>query len=462
VSDGRDLVATGPDGAYRIEDAAGRHVFVVLPGDRRAPGGWYRSRQERVDFALAPAPAAPEWRFAHMSDTHIHPGNAERTRRALALAGERGVELAVVSGDLIRDALRVDEATARGLFELYAAETAKASFPVRSAPGNHEIFGIERHLSYVRPDHPAFAKGMYEQTLGPRYSAFNRGGIHFIMLDTVGVDDLWYYGFLDEAQLEWIRRDVARLAPGTTVVTVGHIPLRSGGLSVGGEFAGFFAELLTVKGQSGFRHLVRNAAALDAALKPTRWTLALQGHTHLAERLRTWDGGITRYHTSTAVDRQPEHDRGPRGLFVYRVSGTEVDDGELVPLDDVGLAGRATPAGPRSYGKPLGALEPTPLAALLARPQAGTTVRVEGTIEAVCQRKGCWLELRQGSSRVHVAMAGHAFGVPRDAAGRPVAVEGRVVVQTPPRQEVEHLQGEGAGDAAAAHVSIAATGVEVR
>jgi 3',5'-cyclic AMP phosphodiesterase CpdA len=334
VSDGRALAASGPDGAYRLAVADGRNVFVVLPGERRAADGWFKARAERVDFALAPSTAPDAWRFAHLSDTHVHPGNVERTRRALALAAGRSVELAVVSGDLIKDALRVDEATARGLFELYAAESAKPAFPVRSAPGNHEVFGIERHLSYVRPDHPAFAKGMYEEVLGPRYSAFNRGRIHFLMLDTVGIDDLWYYGFLDEPQLEWIRQEVALLPPGTSVVTVGHIPLRSGGLSMGGDFAGFFGEILEVKGERGYRHLVRNAAALERALRPARWTLALQGHTHLAERLRAWDGAVTRYHTSTAVDRQPEHDRGPRGFFVYRVDGAEVDDGELVTLDE--------------------------------------------------------------------------------------------------------------------------------
>jgi hypothetical protein len=337
VSDGRALVESGPDGAYRIPDATGRHVFVVLPGDRNAIGGWYKPRAGQVDFPLAPVPAPVEWRFAHLSDTHVHPGNVERTRRALALAAERKVELAVVSGDLIKDALRVDESVARPLFELYAAETAKAPFPVRSAPGNHDVFGIERHLSYVRPDHPAFGKGMYEETLGPRFSAFSRGGVHFVMLDTVGIDDLWYYGFLDAEQLDWIRRDVARLAPGSVVVTVGHIPLRSGALSMGGDFAGFFGELISVSGVSGYRHLVRNAAALADALKPVRWTLALQGHTHLAERLRAWDGGITRYHTSTAVDRQPQHDRGPRGLFVYRVRGDEIDDGELLAPDEAGV-----------------------------------------------------------------------------------------------------------------------------
>src|SRR4029453_11282980 len=109
---------------------------------------------------------------------------------------------------LVRDALRVDEATARAYFDLYASETARAPLPVRSVMGNHDVFGIERHLSLVPATNPHFGKAMYEETLGPRYYAFNRGRVHSIVLDTIGVDDLWYYGFLDAPQLAWIAKEL--------------------------------------------------------------------------------------------------------------------------------------------------------------------------------------------------------------------------------------------------------------
>ena len=38
---------------------------------------------------------------------------------------------------------------------------------VWSVPGNHEIFGIERHSSLVSPAHPLYGKAMYRQRLGP-------------------------------------------------------------------------------------------------------------------------------------------------------------------------------------------------------------------------------------------------------------------------------------------------------
>jgi hypothetical protein len=329
VTDGVAIVLSGEGGAYALAAAAeARRVFVVVPGDRRASSPWSQAPAQRLDFALAAAPLGGTWRFAQLSDTHVHAGNLGRMRQAFALAAGRNADFAVVSGDLVRDALRVGEDTAREYYSLFAAEAAKAPLPVLTAVGNHEVFGVERSRSGVAATHPAYGKGMYEQTLAPRYFAFNRGCVHFIVLDTVAVDDETYYGALDEAQLAWIRAELQYVPPGATVVTVGHIPLRTGELSTSFRDG----SLITVGGETSYRHVVRNAAALAPLLQPFRWTLALQGHTHLAERLVMWDAASPRYHTAPAVDRQPW---APwlSGLFVYTVTGDSIDDGELLALD---------------------------------------------------------------------------------------------------------------------------------
>lgn len=129
----------------------------------------------------------------------------------------------------------------------------------------------------------------------------------------------------------------------------------------------------------------------------------------------------------------------------------------ILCLATVGLAGEA-----RLFGKPLRGLPATPLAQILDQPEAGKLIRLEGSIEKVCQNKGCWLALKQGSRSVHVTFAGYAFFVPKDCAGKAVVLEGRVLVQEPQAAEVEHLKAEGAGAAAASRVSIEATGVELR
>jgi hypothetical protein len=128
-------------------------------------------------------------------------------------------------------------------------------------------------------------------------------------------------------------------------------------------------------------------------------------------------------------------------------------------LAAISAAGGA--AGTTTFGKPLRGLPVTPLADVLAKPEAGKAVRLEGTIERVCRNKGCWLELKQGTQSVHVTFEGYSFFVPKDSAGRAVALEGRVVVKEPADGEAAHKKAEGA-ERAAARVSIEATGVEIR
>jgi uncharacterized protein DUF4920 len=119
------------------------------------------------------------------------------------------------------------------------------------------------------------------------------------------------------------------------------------------------------------------------------------------------------------------------------------------------LAGETT-----TFGKPLQGLPAASLKDVLARPEDGRKVRLEGTIERVCRNKGCWLELKQGDASVHVTFEGYSFFVPRDASGRRVALEGKVLVKEPSPDEAGHKKSEGA-QRAGGRVSIEATGVEI-
>ena len=117
---------------------------------------------------------------------------------------------------------------------------------------------------------------------------------------------------------------------------------------------------------------------------------------------------------------------------------------------------------PKTFGKPLQGLKPVTLQDVLAKPEAGKLVRLEGTIDKVCQNKGCWLELKQQAASVHVTFENYGFFVPKDSMGKPAILEGRVVVKQPTPEDIAHLKAEGAGDTVAAKVSIEATGVEIR
>lgn len=113
------------------------------------------------------------------------------------------------------------------------------------------------------------------------------------------------------------------------------------------------------------------------------------------------------------------------------------------------------------------------LDAVLADPAAhdGEPVRIEATIDAVCQSKGCWMTLDgpDGPEEVRVTFTDYAFFVPKDIAGRAVRIDGTFEVREIPADEVKHfLEDEGRHEEAAAVTGprkgyrIVADGVGVR
>jgi hypothetical protein len=91
-----------------------------------------------------------------------------------------------------------------------------------------------------------------------------------------------------------------------------------------------------------------------------------------------------------------------------------------------------TVAGDKKYGKPLTLKKATPIAELLASPQAfkDKTVMLDGEITEVCQKKGCWIKLKDASSdtEVQVKVEDDVIVFPKDGKGKKVRAEGVVSV----------------------------------
>ncbi len=61
-----------------------------------------------------------------------------------------------------------------------------------------------------------------------------------------------------------------------------------------------------------------------------------------------------------------------------------------------------------------------------AEDYADREVLVRAEISDVCQKKGCWMVLREGSTAVRVRFADYGFFVPKDCSGKTAYVQGRV------------------------------------
>jgi hypothetical protein len=341
-----DCAPTDAEGAYEVRVEPGdRLVWVRKPDGFGAPRGISRRVpadpfEWLVNFSLTRVEPVSEFSFLHASDTHLDEESLPRFRRLREIAVETGVDFVIVTGDLIRDALRVPEETARARFELFRKERDDFPVPLWVVPGNHEIFGIERHKSGVSEDHPLYGKAMYERYLGPTYYSFDYGGVHFVGLDTADVSDRWYFGHVDRAQLAWLEKDLSRVPAETPVVTFNHIPLFSALASAWGYYPDEGetpGSVITVDGKPRYRHVVSNFADVLERLKGRNYPLALGGHFHAREEIALGDSRFsTRFHQTAAVVGGTGGDYRMQmisGVTLYRVRNGTIDGGQFLPLD---------------------------------------------------------------------------------------------------------------------------------
>ena len=202
---------TDDGGIYEVAVEPGyRVVYVSQPdGYRAVRAHWRRVPADPfewlVSFPLQKTPSSRTFSFIHASDTHLDEESLPRMRLLRELTEARGVDFIIITSDLVRDALRVPAETALERYELFRKEKDAFPVPVWVVPGNHENFGIERHLSGVSEEHPLYGKAMYRRFLGPNYYSFNYGGVHFVALDTVDIADKWYYAHVDATQMSFFR-----------------------------------------------------------------------------------------------------------------------------------------------------------------------------------------------------------------------------------------------------------------
>lgn len=136
--------------------------------------------------------------------------------------------------------------------------------------------------------------------------------------------------------------------------------------------------------------------------------------------------------------------------------------------DTAGAASTAAPGAAqasfagRSFGEKITAADEVSLADIVADPSkfADKTVRTTGTVRAVCQKAGCWMEIGDDEKRAHIKMAGHAFSVPRASNGHNAIVQGVVKGGEPQNECGTKDACGGTENGAIAKIEIVATGVE--
>jgi hypothetical protein len=318
VSDGLLVVGTDRDGRFEfVTSPRRRFVHLSLPAGYRIPvndagtARLYRpiradgGEEMEVEFPLDPL-RIDDRRHAFILMADPQTLDAEDVER---LHGESVPDIrktvrnlspaplfGVACGDIVYDRLEY--------FPEYERAVHRIGIPCFQVLGNHDVDVASR-----TDEQSALT---FERYFGPTYYSFNRGEIHYVVLD----DIFWfggYIGYLDQMQLDWLRADLSLVERGGTVVVFMHIP----------PFNEYHL-------QQGRREPLRTTAVtnlelLYRLLEPFN-AYIICGHMHESEYLR--DSGAE-IHVCGALSGawwsdSICYDGTPNGYGVYRADGSNL------------------------------------------------------------------------------------------------------------------------------------------
>jgi len=324
VTDGINVTQTGADGRYQLASSTRQpFVYLSVPAGYQLPthdtgtAHFYRPLDPgdgdaaEATFRLQPLDRADEKHaFLFLADPQTQTEAEMQTfqeetvpdvRQTVKALGDRSV-FGVGGGDLVFDDL--------SLFPGYETAVQQMGIPVVQVVGNHD-------LDFDAPGDPG-STATFRQYFGPEYYSFDRGAVHYVVLDDVywpGSDGFGrktddYFGHLDPTQLAWLKQDLALVEDGRPVVVFVHIPPLSTAYERRGEPS------------PSVRGMISNRDALYELLSPFDAHI-ISGHVHENEHRYAasphehvvgttcgawWTGPIC-------------YDGTPRGYAVYEVNG---------------------------------------------------------------------------------------------------------------------------------------------
>ena len=262
--------------------------------------------------------SADSFSFAFMTDIHVQAEKkaAEGFMQAIDTVNKLSPDFVITGGDQIMDALGQTESRADSLYTLYNEISESFDMPVYNTLGNHEVFGYYER-SGVDTTHPLYGDRMFEERIGERYYSFEHKGWKFYILDSVEEREgrNGYFGFVDDEQIEWLKKDLESVDNKTPVVISVHIPLIS-----------VQTQLLsgsTAANSDGI--VIKNSKEVLSLFEKHNLKLVLQGHLHFLEDI--YAEGV---HFITGGAVSASWWNGPRGslqegFLMVNVEGNEFD-----------------------------------------------------------------------------------------------------------------------------------------
>lgn len=239
VTDGVRFAQTDRRGVYRLEcDAEPVHVYLSLPAGYTAPvvGSvpmfWVRTDtladRSAIDFSLLREPGSDRRHyFVVVGDPQVRNAAELKQLDTLLVALKGAVDKLpttstvplLVAGDVVFNRQTM-HTPSRKSFE--AVEQ-----PVFYAIGNHDHNPMRDNETY---DNEEPSTRIFREHYGPTHYSFNRGQVHYIVLDNIhfrgGKKDSYEIAFGEE-QLRWVENDLSYVPKDRAVVVMAHSPTQS-------------------------------------------------------------------------------------------------------------------------------------------------------------------------------------------------------------------------------------------
>ena len=123
---------------------------------------------------------------------------------------------------------------------------------------------------------------------------------------------------------------------------------------------------------------------------------------------------------------------------------TKTESPKTVESKEAQASQKAEPQKLQDFGAPFEIKDVIAAKDLLAEPKSfvGKKVRVEGTVQDVCQKMGCWMVISEGNTSMRITTKDHKFFVAKDGAGSKCHIEGEVIARTKDPERTAHFESE--------------------
>lgn len=325
VTDGFDIVRTDAAGHYELNARENANfVYISVPSGfetslRNGAPHFYKqidrsNKTQKSDFEIIrTGKDETHHQFVVFADVQVY--NESEIDYVYKAAAD--VQTDIVSNGVPTFGMSCGDIVgtwSSGLSEKIQTATSSAGFPFYALMGNHD------YQSGVGTNEES--KVAYTSKYGPTYYSFDKGQMHYVVLDDVFYFYRHYIGYLEDSQLEWLKKDLSDVPEGSTVVLFLHIPTYSKQAREGQW------------NKEEYNKIVTNRNALYKIMEPYKLHIC-SAHEHYAENYVIKDNIFEHVHAPlSGLFWQSLYscDGVPWGYYVYDVKGNEITEWYYKPV----------------------------------------------------------------------------------------------------------------------------------